>query len=219
MNLKIHFSKESELNRIRYTLEKLDWFLAQGYKINLPVKIRKMVDQKRAPTDEEILEAVSDEFNQEEYKDTANNLTQGWEKSKDDFFKKLKTLGLPLQTEYAVSFTKYGVGGSYGLPNKVQINFDYSYAKDILTIIRHEIVHITIENLIREHDIDHWTKERLVDLVYSKFFPAEKRTQRDPKKSEQIDVIFNQFFPDMKKIILEIDELNKKIICRSDIFK
>lgn len=209
-NLKINFSIEDEVKRIKYTLGKLDWFVAQGYKINLPIKIKEMVDQKHIPTDEEILEAVSAEFNQKEYEDKTHDLTHRWEETKKNFLKKLKMLGLPLQPAYLVSFTKYGVGGSYGLPNRVRINFDYSYAKNILAITFHEIIHLTIENLIIEHDINHWTKERLVDLVYSRFFPAEKRLQKNPEKSEQVDVIFNEFFPDVRKIISEIGQLNKK---------
>lgn len=44
-DLKILFSKEDEVKRIKHTLGKLDWFIAQGYKINLPSKIKKIVDE------------------------------------------------------------------------------------------------------------------------------------------------------------------------------
>ena len=208
--LKVNFSKEDEIKRIKYTLGKLDWFIKQGYKINLPDKIKEISDQGRIPTDDEISEAVSAEFNQKEYEEKTQDLIQKWEKMREDFLKKLATLGLPLQPEYRVTFTKYGVGGSYDLPNKIKINFDYSYARNTLATTFHEIIHLTIENLIKEYNISHWTKERLVDLVYSKFFPAEQRLQRNPEKSERVDEIFSHFFPDIERIIHEVGKLNKE---------
>lgn len=208
-DLKINFSKEDEVKRIKYTLGKLDWFIAQGYKINLPDKIKKIVDQGQVPTDDEISESVSGEFNQKEYEEKIQDLIQKWEETKEDFLEKLATLDLPLQPEYRVSFTKYGVGGSYGLPNKIQINFDYSYARNTLATTFHEIIHLTIESLIKEYNINHWTKERLVDLIYSKFFPAEPRLQRNPEKSERVNEIFSQFFPNIERIVMEISKLDK----------
>ena len=205
--LKVNFSKEDEMKRIKYTLGKLDWFVKQGYKINLPDKIKEISDQGRIPTDDEISEAVSAEFNQKEYEEKTQDLTQKWEKMREDFLKNLATLGLPLQPEYKITFTKYGVGGSYGLPNKIQINFDYSYARGTLATTFHEIIHLTIEKLIKEYNIDHWTKERLVDLVYGKFFPTEQRLQRNPEKSEQVDEIFNHLFPDLGRMIHAIGQL------------
>lgn len=208
-DLKINFSKEDEVKRIKYTLGKLDWFVAQGYKINLPDKVKEIVDQGQVPTDDEISESVSSEFNQKEYEEKTQDLIQKWEEAKEDFLEKLATLGLPLQPEYRVSFTKYGVGGSYGLPNKIQINFDYSYARNTLATTFHEIIHLTIENLIKEHNISHWTKERLVDLICSKFFPTEPRLQRNPEKSERVNEIFSQFFPNIERVVIEISELDK----------
>ena len=147
---------------------------------------------------------VSLEFDQKEYEDKANELKQKWEEKKDDFLNKLAGLRLPMQSEYIVVFTKYGVGGSYGLPNTIQINFNYPIEKETIAITLHEIIHLTIEELIKKYRIDHWKKERLVDLIYGKFYPHEKRLQRDPEKSEEIERIFEAFFPDIEKIIIEI---------------
>ncbi len=213
-DLKINFSKEAEEARIRYTLKKLGWFKERGYKINLPSGVKDIVDHGGTPTDEEISRVVNTEFDPVVYEEKINDLKQKWEEEKEDFLLKLATLGLPIQTEYKISFTKYGVGGSYGLPNNIQINFDYSNARDTLAITFHEMVHLTIEDLIQEFNIDHWTKERLVDLIYAKFFPAKKRLQRNPEKTENIDEIFNRFFPDVKKIISEISKLKKEFAAK-----
>jgi hypothetical protein len=154
-DLIIDFSKETEAKRIRYTLDRLDWFKKERYKVNLPKKIRQIVDRGLIPTNEEILEIVSLEFDQEEYTSKAQELLREWRDKKDEFLQKLTTLGLPLQSEYRLLFTKYGVGGSYGLPNNIQINFDYPNAKSTITTVLHEIIHLTIENLIHEYTVDH----------------------------------------------------------------
>ena len=207
MDLKINFHKADEIERIKYTIAKLDWFIKQGYEINLPDKIKEVIHQGRIPTDEEILKIISIEFNHEEYKEKSQDLFQRWKEAKDDFLKKIATLGLSLQSTYLVSFTKYGVGGSYRLPNNIQINFDYANTRNTLGITFHEIIHLTIEYLIREYNIDHWTKERLVDLIYAKFFPKERLLQKDLEKLEQIKEIFNRFFPDIKKVIIGVSKL------------
>ena len=59
MDLKINFSKADEMERIKYTIAKLDWFIKQGYEINLPDKIKEVIHQGRIPTDEEILKIIS----------------------------------------------------------------------------------------------------------------------------------------------------------------
>ncbi|MBI5742691.1 MAG: hypothetical protein HZA25_02545, partial [Candidatus Niyogibacteria bacterium] len=158
-------------------------------------------------TDKEILRIVITEFKKEEYEEKSQELKKGWVGVGEDFLKKLETLGLPLEREYEVLFTKYGVGGSYGLPNNIQINF--AYTRDILSITLHEIIHLTVEELIKKYDIDHWTKERLVDLIYGRFFPEGQRLQDDPDQAEKIHKIFDSFFPNIEKVITEVSLIPK----------
>ena len=37
VELKLSFSEKDEVERIKYTLNKLDWFREQKYKVNLPM--------------------------------------------------------------------------------------------------------------------------------------------------------------------------------------
>lgn len=208
-SLKINFSKEAEVSRIKYTLKKINWFNEHGYKVNLPFKIKNIIDDERILTDEEILEAVNTEFDPVIYQEKENDLKQKWKEEKEKFLNKLATLNLPIQYEYKILFTRYGVGGSYKLPNDIKINFDYSNEESTLATLFHEIIHLTVEDLIHEFNIDHWTKERLVDLVYAKFFPEKRRLQRDPEKAEDINEIFNEYYPNFKKIIFEVSKLKE----------
>lgn len=204
IKLRLNFSAEDEVERIKYTLGRLGWFREQKYKINLPSGIEEILKHGKRPTDQEIANAVSNEFARQDYKEKVDELEMGWEKDGNSFLESLATLGLPIQHEYEVLFTKYGVGGSYGLPNFIQININYPNARDVLSTVFHEVIHLTIENLIKEYKIDHWTKERLVDLIFGRFFPTKQRLQRNPNEFEKVSEIFNKFFPDIKTIIKEL---------------
>jgi hypothetical protein len=115
---------------------------------------------------------------------------------------------LPLQEKYYVSITQYGNGGSYGTPDKIQLNFN-QITRNVSFTIAHETVHLTIEHLIREYKIDHWTKERIVDLIINKLFPENQRLQRNPKNAEQISEIFEREFPNVEKVIKDISEISE----------
>jgi hypothetical protein len=196
-HLYFSFSVLTETERVKNTLAKLDWYTENGYTLNLPKGLNPGKE-----TDELLERCISSEFNVTLYQEKQNELQTLWQEIGHSFLQKLHTLGLPLQREYVVTLTRYGVGGSYGLPNQIVVNFEKS--STLARILPHEIIHLTIEHLIQENNIDHWTKERLVDLVYAKFFPENKRLQRDPDNSEQIEKIFNQHFPNIKKVILAL---------------
>lgn len=66
---------------------------------------------------------------------------------------------------------------------------------------------MTIEPLIQEYKIQHWEKERIVDLIINKFFPEDQKVQRDPEDSEKISEIFEKNFPDVEKIIVEVSKI------------
>jgi len=213
MKLEINFSEQTEIARIRYTINEIDWFKERGYRVNFPGGIKELVDQGKVPTDEEISDIVSKEFDEKQYEEKKKELELRFYEKKDQFEKSLATLGLPLQPVYKISLTKYGVGGSYFLPNGVLINFDYPNARrDVSSNTLHEIIHLTIEKLILKYNIEHWSKERLVDLTYREFFPSEDNKpilQRNPKHAEQIHQIFDQLFPDMQTIIVKMSQLEE----------
>jgi hypothetical protein len=209
MELEIVFSKENEVARIKNTINGLDWYKGKGYRINLPSKINELIKQGKILADEEILNIVSKEFNSKQYEEKKRELELKFQEKKDGFEKNLATLGLPLQPVYRILLTKYGVGGSYYFPDTVLVNFDYPNVRDILTNTLHEIIHLTIEEVIQKYKIEHWAKERIVDLTYERFFPENNKIlQRDPKQPEQIHQIFDQSFPNMQTIIVEVSNLN-----------
>jgi hypothetical protein len=159
---------------------------------------------------QDVLEAVSAEFDEKFYADEVAKIKNDWDRIKEKFFENLKTLGQPLQEKYYVCITKYGVGGSYGWPSDIQLNINQNRRDSAAKTLAHEIVHLTIESLIKQYNIEHWTKERLVNLTINKFFPENPTLQRDPENAEQISEIFEREFPNMKKVIEEISNLYKQ---------
>lgn len=201
INLKFTFSVQDETERVESTLKRSAHFKEKGYSPSLPKGI-----SLENPADSEIESKVSAEFNSSIYKEKKIELENIWKEIKDSFIPNLQTLNLPIQHEYIVSLTKYGMG-SYQIPNQVFINFEKS--ANLLRSLPHEIIHLTIENLILEHSIEHWGKERLVDLIQARFFPDNKRLQKDPENSDKIQEIFDKHFPDIKTIIEEIAKIKK----------
>lgn len=201
------FSVQGEAERVRNTLKKHKWYKERGYKPKYPQLIQEKLDRDEQINEDDVLEAVTDEFNQDRYAEQVAPIQEGWKEIENGFFENLETLGLPLQDKYYVCATRYGTGGSYGYPNDIQLNLEQK--RKVPLTLAHEIVHLTIEPLIREYSIDHWTKERLVDLIMNKFFPEDQKLQRDPVNAGQILEIFNREFPDIKKVIMEVSKLKQ----------
>lgn len=202
------YSIQTEHKRVIYTLKKYKWYKENGYRPKYPQIIQDKLERNEEVNEADILEAVTNEFNQEKYAEQVFSIKKEWGVIKNNFFKNLKKLGLSIQNKYYVYITRYGTGGSYGLPNNIQLNLEQKRSPALT--LAHEIIHLTIESLIKEFNIEHWTKERLVDLIMNKFFPEDQKLQRDPESAEQILEIFEKEFPNINKVIKEVSTLNKK---------
>ncbi len=203
MQLNCVYSPESETNRIQYTLGKYRWYKENGYRVNLPESLRVKVEHDERVDREEILDAVTKEFHRVEYDRAAKLLSTEFGLINENFTRELQTLGGFIHHTYDVLITKYGVGGSYRHPNKIQVNIDYGQTISWV-VCAHEIVHLTIEDWIREYKIDHWTKERIVDLIMFRFFPNTIALQKNGNELGRVGELFDSYFPDIKRIIKEL---------------
>lgn len=157
MNIKIKFGVDVELNRIKKTIKKLDWYYSKGYKPKLPDGINKDLSS------EEIKEKIIEKFNEDEYKKISKKIEQKFKVIEYDFFEKLQDIfGKNILKEFCIYLIAYGVYGSYEVPNTIYLRFNQ---KDITKTIVHEIVHLIIENKIQKYKVDQWEKERIVDLI------------------------------------------------------
>ena len=59
---------------------------------------------------------------------------------------------------------------------------------------------------VEKYNINHWTKERLVDLLFDKFAPKINKIQTISIDTNLIDESFEKNYPNVEKIISEIRE-------------
>jgi len=205
MDLKIKFGLDYEFERVKYTLKKLDWYTKQGYGPVLPKDISKN------STDSEIKAQIEKEYNEDKYKDAIDKINKSYLPIKDEFSKVLKKHFDRVPDYFIVYLTNYGVGGSYDFPNKIIANVNQITG---FRLIAHETVHLLIEDKIKEYKVEHWEKERIVDLILnSKEFHFLKYNdwQGNYNGAEKhIDPLFNKyFFKNQKEFFTKIKEVRK----------
>ena len=206
INLDIKYSLEDEILRIKNTAERIKHYKEHGYKVFLPKNL-SMDDpniEESLINTEYIKELLSSEYDEENYKNNEKYLLN--ELPKIDFVLNhfFKLSSLKPQETYKIIFTRYGVGGSYYPPDCVIINVRTRKEKQITISIIHEIIHLSIQHLIDKYEIDHWKKERVVDLIINEIAPEINIMQNIPINTEKIDEAFKKNYPDIEEITKNI---------------
>ena len=190
MKINIKFGKEFDKNRIKNSVARLDWYKKHGYNPQLP----EGVDEKS--TDNEILEKVGKEYKEREYENIAKILLNDFSIFSDKLEQTLFYIfGKDIQTSFNVYLTKYGVGGSYRLPNEIILNINNKLG--VKTVV-HEMVHLMIEENVKKYNLKQFQKERTVDLIlhYPKFYFLQHNFwQKHYDGAEKyIDAVFEKYF-------------------------
>jgi hypothetical protein len=200
--LHVEYSAEADVEIVQETLKEFQELTAQGYAPNLPKTIQARVERGEELTAAEVAEAVNADYQAQDYAAKSDVIIREWSEHQADFLQKLGTLGLPVQEAYILRLTKYGVGGEFRTPNSIIANVEDAHGA--IFTIEHEIIHLTIEQLIKEHTIDHWTKERVVDLIYSRFYPERTTLQKDPEQADHVMAVFEQHYPNIPAMLSEL---------------
>jgi len=207
VQVNIKFGIKFEERRIENTISKWEWFIDNGYKPKLPQDI----DENSS--NEQIKEQIEKEYDQAEYEEISEKLQGDFSEISGNLQRVLVNIfGEGVPTVYDVFLTKYGVGGSYGMPNNVVFNI---YNKKGIKTIVHEVVHLMVEENVQKYEIEHFEKERLVDLILNseKFsFLEYDSWQKNYHGAEKyIDDLFNKyFFESQEKFFTEIENTRKK---------
>ncbi|OGD66789.1 hypothetical protein A2442_01540 [Candidatus Campbellbacteria bacterium RIFOXYC2_FULL_35_25] len=206
MKFNIYYSIDFDVDRVLETINKFEWFKSNNYSVILP-KYLDLSDIKKI-TKEDVKKVILKEYNEQDYLKQKEYLENNLEKLilNENIEEKIKSTTLVLSKDYNIYFTKYGVGGSYHLPNKIVININRCFEFGLLRTIIHEIIHLSIQLFVEKYNINHWTKERLVDLLFDKFAPKINKIQTISIDTNLIDESFEKNYPNVEKIISEIRE-------------
>lgn len=192
----VAFSLESEISRLTYTLEKIDWYKEQGY---YPQNVRLPLGVDEKSNLDEAVKALQNEYEDSDY----NNASKSIETELKVFpFKNLESLrSFETKDKCTILLTKYGTGGSYDYKNaEIIINIALRSKEQIISTVVHEFVHIGIQKYIDDYKIGHWQKERLVDLIVEKSFPGLRKMQNIKEPVDVVDSSFHQHYPDIREI-------------------
>jgi hypothetical protein len=207
--INIIYSKEFDIQRVVDTVKRIDWYVENGYNLR-SLSFPKILDIEKIKdySVKEIEESVLSEYNEDLYKDNKKFLIDNSDKIFQEIESAFSKSGLLYKDEYNIYLTKYGIGGSYNLPNIVIINLNNSFNISMLRTIIHEIVHLAIEEDVTRYKIDQKQKERIVDLFFIKNFPRRIFMQKiySSINTEKIDQTFDDNFPNMESVIKKISE-------------
>ena len=206
IKLTVKFSQGYEVERIKGTLEKLQWYKDNGYNPKFPEILE--VNLGADISEGKIKESVNTEYHEDDFKIQEAYLLENWYKVIYEASAELGKTSLRPLDMYTIYLTKYGVSGSYNYPDSVIVNIQSRYEKGLLRVVFHEIVHLMIQLWILEYKISHWQKERIVDLLTMKFAHQISKTQQIPiEVTEQVDKIFNEHYPNIELIIKNVGSL------------
>jgi len=202
ITIKFEYGIDTELQRVKNTLNEVTWLDNNRYKYFLPASI-----EKTEKDDEVLTKAIEKEYSSTEFKEAENAITIGWEKRADDVERIQKIIiGASKFDELNLMLTKYGTSGSYRPPNKIIINLKDKIPGHLIKTVIHESIHLMVENLVLKNKVDHWRKERIVNLIIDKEFQSAYEMNNSPEYAKDVDVIFKEFYPN---IILITEESGK----------
>ncbi len=207
-SLDIVYSQTFEKSRVLNTLNNALWYKKNEYNARLPGE-KRLFDFDELPHTEHFLSQLESEYEPTSYEEAKQRLYDQWQNFAKNWPEEfIKHYSLTFQKIYTIHLTKYGVGGSYNLPNIVILNTHVSDNDRLGTIVFHEMIHLTIEELIKKYAISHWYKERIVDLLYKKLFPHISFEQDLPQEAYAINEIFSSPYGNIESIIKRVaDEL------------
>ena len=207
--LTIIYNKEYDTRRVMNTIKKIDWYTENKYDYK-SLSFPKTLDKEKLKdySEDAIQIAVEAEYSDDLYRENEKFLLANWEKIFKEIELAFSKSNLICQDEYRIFLTKYGMGGSYDLPNTVILNLSKTSGEYMLKTIIHEIIHLAIQEYIDNFKINQWEKERIVDLFFVKNFSKRAVIQNVYMSldTEKIDRTFDDNFPDMRTVIEKISD-------------
>lgn len=196
--IKFTYGIEQEVKRVINTIETKVWLTNNGYRFSLP----QGFDDSQPNESESIKELIKKEYDPANYEIAEKAISKSWN-GNCKLMKEIneKLVGAYKLDELNVVLTKYGTQGSYVQPNSVIINISAVPPEFLIKTVVHESIHLMIEQLIKKNSVDHWVKERIVNLIVDLEFKSRFKMSPAPEWVMPVDEIFKQHYPNLELIM------------------
>jgi hypothetical protein len=208
----IKYSRDFEVKRVLSTQKRLKWYFDNGYNLSnsvLPKNIN--VEELEKASEKEIIEYVSKEYNSEFFKQHEESINSLLPEYLGKLRSCLSEIGIELLPNIEIRLTKYGIAGSYNVPNVVIANISKFFNIGLIRNILHEIIHLHIQDLIDKYKIGQWEKEIIVDSLFEKFFPDIFKKQNYKIDASKAQKIFLGNYPNIELIISSVAKMESSI--------
>ena len=196
--IKFQYGVEHEVKRVINTIEIRTWLINNGYRFSLPQGLQD------SQLNEEglIRELIQKEYNEDIYEVAEKAISKSWNGN----CKLIKEINGKLVDSYSldelnVILTKYGTQGSYIQPNSIIVNVSAIPPEFLIKTVVHESIHLMIEQLIKINAVDHWIKERIVNLIVDLEFRSRFKMGSTPAWTMPVDDIFKLYYPNLELIM------------------
>ncbi len=172
-----------ELSYLKFVLKNKEFFENNGYDAVYPNN--NLLQNPEIIKEENRMFDIfkNDEYDQDYYKNGINVLISN-KKKLENLILKLKEIcknwDFRIFPEYQILLTRYGPGGSYSYNDHegkiimLTTKEGFFKRKNPVETVIHEITHIGIEeSIVEKYKLNHWEKERLVDLIVKIIFKEE----------------------------------------------
>lgn len=205
--IKFEFNVESEIRRVKNTLNDIEWLNKNSYRFLLPSGIKDLKDIDV----NSLRNFVENEYDSKSFEIAKEAIIKSWE-GNSSFMKKInqKMIGSNILNEVTIVLTKYGTQGSYILPDSMIINISNIPPEFLIKTVIHESIHLMIEDLIKKYSIQHWVKERIVNLIMDVEYKSRFKMNPAPDWALSTDTIFKEFYPDMIMLVKKAAEISPK---------
>lgn len=202
--IKFQFNIESEVQRVKRTLDISEWLTKNNYKFLLPNSIKDLKDAKI----ETIRKSIENEYDLKIYQTAEGAILKSWEEYNGSMKKiNQKMIGSYILDELTIVLTRYGNQGSYVPPNSVIINISNIPLEFLIRTVIHESFHLMIEHLIKKYAVEHWVKERIVNLIMDFEYKSRFKIHSVPDWALATDAIFKEHYPNLILIMEKVAKI------------
>lgn len=207
----IKYSREFEIQRVLSTKKKFKWYSDNGYNLNnftLPKGFSAEELSRKSET--EIISHVNKEYDAEFFQPHIQAINSLLPNYLDKLTNYLFEIDVKILPNIEIKLTRYGIGGSYNVPNTVITNTSKLFNIGLVRIILHETIHLHIQGLIDKYKIGQWEKEIIVDSLFEKFSVDIFKRQNYLIDASKIQKIFKENYPKIELIIQNVSKINRK---------